>query len=99
MSRRLQRLLIAWEVLLAALAAEIAISYLTPSPSTRLFVLAPAAAMIIILGAVFMEAMRGPTAIRLYIGAGILWLCILLGLGSLDPMTRVNHYIQTVPFK
>ena len=36
---------------------------------------------------------------RLFFAAGLLWLCILLGLGSLDPMTRINYYVLTTNLK
>ncbi len=48
-----------------------------------------------VVSVAFMEVRRGPETIRLCAVAGLLWLCILLGLGSLDPMTRVNYYVQT----
>jgi hypothetical protein len=32
--------------------------------------------------------------IRLFAAAALLWLTILLGLGSLDPMTRIEYRVQ-----
>jgi hypothetical protein len=52
-----------------------------------------------VLSVAFMEVRRGPETIRLCAAAGLLWLCILLGLGSLDPMTRINYYVLTTNLK
>jgi hypothetical protein len=37
--------------------------------------------------------------VRLFAVAGLVWLCILLGLGSLDPMTRTDVYVQSTGIK
>jgi hypothetical protein len=50
--------------------------------------------MVCVVGSVFMEARQGPVIVRLFIVAGLLWLGILLGLGSLDPLTRRDYYLQ-----
>jgi hypothetical protein len=34
--------------------------------------------------------------VRLFAAAGLLWLTILLGLGSLDPLTRTDYPVQGV---
>jgi hypothetical protein len=41
-----------------------------------------------------MEIGRALTIVRLFAVAGLLWLTILLGLGSLDPMTRTDYHMQ-----
>jgi hypothetical protein len=38
-----------------------------------------------------MQIGRGPVIVRLFAAAGLLWLLILLVLGSLDPLTRVAY--------
>jgi hypothetical protein len=50
--------------------------------------------MVATLGVAFMQVRRGPTIVRLFIIAALLWLAILLGLGSLDPMTRTQYQVQ-----
>jgi cytochrome c oxidase subunit IV len=42
----------------------------------------------------FMQIGRGPVIVRLFAVAGLLWLSILLGLGSLDPLTRTDYHVQ-----
>ena len=94
MSERLRRLVLAWVSLLILLAIQVGISFLPLDRSARPIVLIPAVLMVGIVGTAFMEIMRGPEIVRLFAIASLLWLSILLGLGSLDPMTRVMYYVQ-----
>jgi len=50
--------------------------------------------MVAAVGTLFMQVGKGPTVIRLFAVAGLLWLTILLGLGSLDPLTRTDYPVQ-----
>ncbi len=95
MNPRSRYLLLAWGLLMALLALEFGASFLALDRAARPLILIPAALMIAVVSMGFMEVGRGPEAIRLFFAAGLLWLCILLGLGSLDPMTRINHYVRT----
>jgi cytochrome c oxidase subunit IV len=95
MSRRLRQLVLAWVLLMVLLAIQIGTSFLPLGQSGRPLVLIPAMLMVGVVGTVFMEAGRGPEIIRLFAIAALLWLSILLGLGSLDPMTRIIFYVQT----
>ena len=42
----------------------------------------------------FMQVRSGPGLIRVAAMTGAFWLVILLGLGSLDPLTRADHPIS-----
>ncbi len=95
MNPRSRHLLLAWGLLMALLAIEFGASFLALDRAARPLILIPAALMIAVVSVGFMEIGRGPEAIRLFFAAGLLWLCILLGLGSLDPMTRINYYVPT----
>ncbi|MGI8570974.1 MAG: cytochrome C oxidase subunit IV family protein [Methylocella sp.] len=95
MNERLGRLLMAWALLMVLLAIEFGASFLPSDRSARPLVLIPAVLMVGVVGSIFMEVGRGPEIIRLFAVAGLLWLCILLGLGSLDPMTRIVYHVQT----
>ena len=95
MNPRSRHLLLAWGLLMALLAIEFGASFLALDRAARPLILIPAALMIAVVSVGFMELRRGPEAIRLFFAAGLLWLCILLGLGSLDPMTRINYYVLT----
>jgi hypothetical protein len=54
----------------------------------------PAVLMVGVVGTIFMEVGRGPEIVRLFAVAALLWLSMLLGLGSLDPMTRIDYQVQ-----
>jgi hypothetical protein len=58
------------------------------APSVRPLVLVPAVLMVAAVGTMFMQVNKGPMIVRLFVAAGLVWLDILLGVGSLDPMTR-----------
>jgi len=94
MSQRFRRLLLAWVLLMVLLAIEFGASFLPLDRSARPLVLIPAVLMVGVVGTIFMEVERGPAIVRLFAIAGLLWLTILLGLGSLDPMTRIVYHVQ-----
>ncbi len=53
----------------------------------------PAAGMVAVVGIVFMEVGDGPVIVRGFAVAGLVWLLVLLGLGSMDPMTRTEYQV------
>ena len=91
MSQRFRRLLLAWVLLMVLLAIEFGASFLPLARSARPLVLIPAVLMV---GTIFMEVGRGPEIVRLFAVAALLWLSMLLGLGSLDPLTRIDYQVQ-----
>lgn len=95
MNQRLRHLLLAWVLLMVLLAIELGASSLPLDRSARPLVLVPAVLMVGVVGTIFMEVERGPEIVRLFAAASLLWLGILLGLGSLDPMTRIVYHVQT----
>ncbi len=94
MHRRLLRLVLTWVLLLILLAIQFGVSRLPLGPDMGPVVLIPAVLMAGLSGIVFMEVRKGPAIVRLFAVASLLWLTILLGLGSLDPLTRVMYYVQ-----
>src|SRR5581483_3920756 len=88
------KVLLTWVALLILLAIEIGISFLPLSPATRPLILIPALVMLAVIVGRFMQVGRGPAVVRLFAAAGLLWLMILLALGSLDPLTRTNYPVQ-----
>jgi cytochrome c oxidase subunit IV len=93
MTPRFRRLWLTFVLLLVLLAIELGVSFLPLDRSARPLVLIPAALMVGVVGTIFMEVGRGPEIIRLFAAAALLWLSILLGLGSLDPMTRIEYRV------
>jgi cytochrome c oxidase subunit IV len=94
MGRRLLRLVATWVLLLILLGIQYGISRLPLGPNLGPVVLVPAVLMVGLAGMIFMEVRKGPGIVRLFAVASLLWLTILLGLGSLDPLTRVMYYVQ-----
>lgn len=91
---RLRHLLLAWALLMVLLAIEFGASFLPLGRSGRPLLLLPAVLMVALVGTLFMQIGRGITIVRLFAAAALLWLGILLGLGSLDPMTRTDYPVQ-----
>ncbi|MBV8804967.1 MAG: hypothetical protein JO042_07965 [Sinobacteraceae bacterium] len=91
----MKKLVLTWVVLLVLLALEIGASLLPWSRPARPLILVPALAMLAIVVSGFMQVGRGPMIVRLFVAAGVLWLVILLALGSLDPMTRVMYPVPS----
>jgi cytochrome c oxidase subunit 4 len=90
----MSKLIVTWLVLLGLLALEVGVGFLPLSASTRPLILIPALAMLGVVVTRFMQVGRGPVIVRLFAAAGVLWLLILLALGSLDPLTRVVYPVE-----
>ena len=99
MNARQHHILLSWLGLLVLFAMELGISYLPISRTLRPMLLFIAAGMIAIVAIVFMRLASSPNLAKVFAAAGVFWLMVLLGLGSIDPMTRtivpVQH--QTIP--
>ncbi|MGA7385583.1 MAG: hypothetical protein WBW81_13085 [Methylocella sp.] len=94
MNQRLRHLFLAWVLLMVLLAIEFGVSFLPLDRSDRPLVLIPAVLMVWVVGTVYMEVGRGPDIVRLFAVAALLWLSFQLGLGSLDPLTRIDYLVQ-----
>jgi caa(3)-type oxidase subunit IV len=95
MTSTVRRLLLSWLLLMVLAGAEFGASFLPLGRSERPLVLVPAVLMIAGVATLFMHVRRGPTIVRLFAVAALLWLTILLGLGTLDPMTRTDLPVET----
>lgn len=91
------RIAVVWVVLVALLGLELGVSFLPMSPALRPLILVPALIMLGVIATSFMQVGRGPVVVRLFAAAGVLWLAILLALGSLDPLTRVLYRVEPNP--
>jgi hypothetical protein len=90
-TRELKRLLFTWLLLLVVGGAEFAASFLPLARAWRPLIMVPAALMVLGVAIGFMEIKRGPVLVRAFAVAAVLWLVILLGLGSVDPLTRTEY--------
>ena len=88
------RLFAAWVVLLLLWGLEFGISFVHMPPGVRPVILVVAIAMLVVIAVVFMEVGRGPVLIRGFAAVLVFWMTILIGLGSMDPFTRVQYFTQ-----
>lgn len=91
MRLRTKQLFVSYVLLAVFLAVEFELAKLPLSGGARGLVLVPALIMVGIVAIGFMELAKGPQTARFFALAGVVWLAILLGLGSLDPMTRMLY--------
>jgi cytochrome c oxidase subunit IV len=93
------RLLLTWLLLMLLGGSELAASYLSLPSAWRPLIMIPAGLMIIVVAVAFMEVRRGPVLVRAFAVAAIFWLLVLLGLGSIDPLTRTNYVVPNAHVK
>jgi cytochrome c oxidase subunit IV len=86
------RLLLAWIALILLWGLEFGISFIQMPPSIRPVILLVAFAMLAVVAVFFMHLGSGPTVVRGFAVAGVFWMIVLIGLGSMDPMTRVQYF-------
>jgi hypothetical protein len=96
MRREWKRLLLAWLALLGLGALELGASFLPLSRSLRPLVMIPGVLMLLVVLVAFMEVGRGPAIVRGFVVAALFWLILLLGLGSIDPLTRNDYRVPQV---
>ena len=95
MRARIRALAITWLVLLVLLAIEFGGSFLPIPRAWRPLLLVLALLMVATTMVMYMNVRRGPTIVRGFAVAGLFWLIVLLGLGSLDAMTRHDYFTGT----
>jgi cytochrome c oxidase subunit IV len=95
MRTHLRRLVWTWVALLVLLALQFGATFVPFSPALRPLLLVPSALMLATVATMFMQIGRGPALVRVFAAAGLLWLTILLGLGSVDPLTRTDYSVGT----
>lgn len=99
MTPGVMRLLLTWGLLILLGGIEFAASYLPLSRSWRPLIMIPGVLMVLAVAIAFMEVKKGPAIVRAFAVAGLFWLFVLLALGSLDPLTRTNYYVQDAHVK
>jgi len=77
-------------LMFALLAAELAATFAFPGWG-RIGIAIVAATMVGVAAFGFMDLRREGATVWLFAAAAVLWLIILLGLGSLDPLTRTLY--------
>jgi hypothetical protein len=83
-----------WLALLLLGAFEFCTSFIHFNPSLRTLLLVPALGMVSLVGLMFMRVGHGVAIVRGFALAGLLWLTLLLGLGTMDPLTRAVYVVH-----
>ncbi len=86
--------LFTWVGLLALAVLEFGASFLPLPREARPLILLPAVLMLALVATKFMRLRSGPGLVRVFVAAALLWLGILLILGSLDPLTRQDVFLH-----
>ena len=89
--RRARNIVLMWGLLLLLGATAFGCSFLPLTHDIRLLQILPGVAMAMIIALGFMEVGRGGTLSIAFSVAALFWLAVLLGLGTLDPLTRLLH--------
>ena len=88
----MKTLALTWAGLLALLAAQVGTATLLHLPGTA-SVFGIAASAVVLLA--FMRVRSGTALMHIFGVAGLVWLIVLLSLGSLDPATRTDYPAPT----
>jgi hypothetical protein len=94
MSKGHRQALLCWLALLLLGATEFGGSFVHFDRSLRPRLLLPALVMVALVGVLFMRVRDGAPLVRCFALAGLLWLLLLSGLGTMDPMTRATYIVQ-----
>ena len=89
------RLLLAWFALILLWGLEFGVSFIDMPPSLRPVLLVVAFAMLAFVALYFMHLGRGPILVRGFAVMAIFWMIVLIGLGSMDPLTRTQYIATT----
>ena len=95
----LLRLVRTWILLVGLGAAEFGASFLPLPRGFRPLVMLPGVLMIVTVAVGFMEVRRGVVLVRAFAVAGMFWLLVLLGLGSVDALTRTDYHVPSAQVK
>ncbi|HEY7089201.1 MAG TPA: hypothetical protein VH518_13985 [Tepidisphaeraceae bacterium] len=86
------RLLLGWLALILLWALEFGASFIDMPAQLRPILLVAAAGMVAVVAFIFMNVDRGPIIVRGFAVMAIFWMIVLIGLGSMDPLTRAQFF-------
>jgi caa(3)-type oxidase subunit IV len=89
------RLLLGWIALILLWGLEFGVSFTDMPPSLRPVLLVVASVMLGFVAVFFMHLGGGPILVRGFAVMAIFWMIVLIGLGSMDPLTRTQYFTAT----
>lgn len=88
MNRRARNVILTWLALMLLGAIGFGFAFMPMGHGWRVVLILPSVAMAAIIAMGFMEVRRGGALSLAFSLAALFWLCVLLGLASMDPLTR-----------
>lgn len=98
MRRILRPVAIVWLALVALLGVELGGAFIRLGHGFSGLLLLPAGLMVVLVGLYFMRVRASGGLARFFALAAIFWLVVLLGLGSIDPMTRHDYPVPVTQY-
>jgi hypothetical protein len=92
--RSIARLTLTWVLLFALAGAEFVVSSLKIPTADRPLLLVFAVVMVVVVVTAFMRGHRAPIIARGFAVAAVFWLIVLLGLGTMDVVTRHTWWVH-----
>jgi hypothetical protein len=89
------RLFLGWITLILLWGLEFGLSFVAMPVWLRPILLIVAAGMVALVALLFMHVGRGPIVVRGFAVVAIFWMIVLIGLGSMDPLTRAQYFTST----
>lgn len=93
----LRRLGLFWTIQMILLGIEVGAVAWLPARLAAVIVLLAMAGMLALVLLVFMRLRAASSLAQAFVAGGLLWLGILLGLGSMDPLTRTDTPTPVLP--
>jgi len=98
MIRALRGVAIAWLILVLLLAEELVATFVVPGRLGPCIVLGSGMVMVAVVGFAFMRLRGSASLAQAFVVAALFWLLVLLGLGSMDPLTRTDYPVAVTRF-
>ncbi len=98
MTRAAGRLVLVWLAMLVLLAGETALALMWPGRFAPGAVLALGLLMVAVVGFAFMRLRGSPKLSHAFVIAALFWVVVLLGLGGMDPFTRIDYPVPVTSY-
>lgn len=98
MTRALRSVAIAWLILMLVIAEELVATFVLPRRIGPGVVLGSGLVMVVVVGFAFMRLRTSAGLAQAFVVAVLFWLLVLLGLGSMDPLTRTDYPVAVTRY-
>jgi hypothetical protein len=98
MTRGLRGVAVVWLILMLLLVEELVATFVVPRRIGPGVVLVSGIVMVVVVGFAFMRLRTTAGLAQAFVVAVLFWLLVLLGLGSMDPLTRTDYPVAVTRF-